>query len=178
LRRQLAIRPVALSFEAGVKIPMGYEDQPDNDGPPLGSGKVDFLVGAFLGRSLWPLPGYISGGIGYRYRGGELHDDIPFNVEAGYRWRKLFGKVRLQGLKNTVEPQDLSGATVMTPIPGGGGATPNNIIVGDQDWLKLMPNLVYVVSPRFQLSAEAFIVLAGKNTTAGTTYVFGLVFTR
>ena len=154
------------SVQAGVKIPMGYEKTPDNGGAPLGTGEVDVEGHLFAGISLWPVPGYLSGGIGYRVRGGPLHDEIPFYGEGGYTIKeRVFMKVRLEGLKNTVAPPDL-------------GTADNNVIVGDQDWLKLMPTASVRVLKGTWVTLEAFHVLAGKNTVAGTTWQAAVEFVR
>ena len=157
--------PVVSSLQAGVKLPMFYEKPPtDNGGPALGTGYVDFEIQALLGVSLWPFPGYGSGGFGYRVRGGEQNnDEYFFNVEGGITISRLFMKLRLEGVKNTTEIDDvLSGDQVN----------------GDQDWLKAMPTLSFRISKNVSILAEAFHVVGGANTTAGTTWAAGLEFTN
>lgn len=165
LRYPLLRRPLAASVQGGVKLPLGYEKTPDNLGPPLGTGEIDFEARLFVGLSLWPFPGYFGGGIGYRLRGGPLHDEVPFSIEGGVTLSRFFAKVRVEGLQNTKEPPDL-------------GSVDNNVIVGDQNVLKLMPTVSYRLGERVSLAGEIFHVLAGKNTTAGTTYQLALEFVR
>lgn len=170
-------RPFALSVQAGVKIPLGYEKEPDNEGPPLGSGEVDAEVQLLYGQSLYPIPAYLSAGVGYRVRGGELHDEILYSAEGGYTFGALSLKLRFDGLQSTEDPPDIGGATLTTPLPGGGGAV-NNVIVGDQDVFKLTPGVTYAFDENFSVSGELFHTLAGKDTVAGTAVSIGLVFSR
>ena len=159
LRTPVVTRPLAVAFQSGIKIPL--YSQPPNEGflsvPPLGTGSVDAEVGVYLGLSLYPLSGYTSGGVAYRVRGGDVHDEIPFNIEAGYTFGPLFTKVRLDGVYNT---------------EGVGGS----VIAGDENYVKLSPTVAYSFSKHFVLGFEAFHVLAGKNTIAGTAYSLGLVW--
>jgi len=159
MRAPVSIQPFACTVQGGVKIPL-YE-QPEEKGfltvPPLGTGSVDAEIGAYLGKSLYPLNAYVSGGIAYRFRGGDVHDEIPFNLEGGYTHRHLFAKVRLEGVRNTEKP-------------GG------SVIAGDEDYLKLSPTVSYSFTDRIVLAFEAFHTLSGRNTLSGTAYSLAVVF--
>ena len=178
LRTPLVRGPLVMSLQGGVKIPLGYSREPDNDGPPLGTGQVDGEVFILIGQSLYPLPAYIEAGIGYRFRGGELRDEVEYAIEGGFTWGRLFAKLRFNGLQNTRnELPDLAGATVQTPLPGGGGAI-QDVIAGDQDVFKLTPAVSLRLADGISINAEAYHVVSGANTTLGTTYAFGLIFAR
>lgn len=159
LRTPVVTRPIAIAFQSGVKIPL--YSQPSEEGflsvPPLGTGSVDAEVGVYFGLSLYPLSGYTSGGAAYRVRGGDVHDEIPFNIEAGYTFGPAFAKIRFDGVYNT---------------EGVGGS----VIAGDEDYLKLSPTVAYSFTDRFVMAFEAFHVIRGKNTIAGTAYSLGLVW--
>lgn len=161
---------LAASLQGGVKLPLGYEQDPDNNGPPLGTGELDAEMHLLLGQSLYPIPAYVGAGAGYRVRGGPLHDEILYSAEAGYTAGRFFLKLRFDGLQNVEEPPDLSG--------GGMVGTANGVIVGDQDIFKLSPTIEYRFDDRSAITAEAFHTVAGKNTVAGTTFSLGLVYTR
>lgn len=165
----------ALSLQGGIKIPLFYEPQPTNDGAPLGTADADIEGFILLGKSLYPLPVYITGGFGYRYRDGPLHDQILFNLEAGFAIDRFLLKVVFDGLQSTVTPPDIFGQEVVTPLPGGGGVLPN-IIVGDQDIFKISPSLIYNAADWLSFQGEILHTIAGKNTVAGTVYSFGVVF--
>jgi hypothetical protein len=177
LRAPIVRGPLAVSLQGGIKLPLGYEKEPDNDGPPLGTGELDAEIGLFAGQSLYPLPAYVSAGIGYRLRGGELHDEVSYSAEGGYTMGSVFVKLRFDGLQNVSDPPDLAGLVVMTPLPGGGGVTPT-VVVGDQDVFKISPAVSYLFNASLSLTAEAFHTIAGKNTVAGTSFSIGLVYTR
>lgn len=167
----------ALSLQGGVKMPMGYEAKPSNDGPPLGTGKLDVKGHLLVGQSLHPWPLYVSGSAGYRHRTGPLHDQWLFAFEVGLTSGELLIKLAFEGVKSTVAPPDIVGQPVMTPLPGGGGALPN-IIVGDQDIYKASPSITYSLGRGLAMQAEIWHIFAGKNTVAGSTYTFGLILSR
>jgi len=177
LRYRVLAEPLVLSLQGGFKVPLGYDSKPANDGPPLGTGEVDEEINLLLGRSLHPLPMYLTGGIGYRWRNGPLHDQVSFSIEAGYSAGKFLFKAVLDGIKSTVPPPDIEGQPVVTPIPGGGGALPN-IIIGDQDVFKVSPAVIYNLQPGLALQAEALHIFAGKNTVRGTIFSLGVVVSK
>lgn len=165
LRTQMIEKP-ALSLQGGVKLPLGYEQNPDNAGPRLGTGKVDAELNLFGGVSLWPVPAYASGGIGYRWRAGlEFHNEYLFNIETGYTLRRLFMKVRFEGTKNVEDLAD---------IPPDASTAERQDNIGDQDIYKFLPTVTYRLTPGFSVTLEAFYTFAGKNTVYGTTWSFGL----
>lgn len=169
--------PLAVAFQGGIKIPLGYDKNPRNEGAPLGTGEVDFEGNLLFGKSLYPLPFYLTGGIGYRQRSGALHDQVLYTAEAGFQQSIFLFKVTLDGLFSTTTPPDLAGQAIITPLPGGGGAFPN-IIVGDQDVHKISPSLVVKVSPITSFQLEALHIFSGKDTVAGTVFSVGVVVTK
>ncbi|RMD93528.1 MAG: hypothetical protein D6814_15540, partial [Calditrichaeota bacterium] len=169
--------PLAVSLQGGAKIPLGYDEKPSNDGPPLGTGEVDSEIQLLVGTSLYPVPVYLTGGIGFRYRSGPLHDEWFFSIEAGVTHGKWLFKANLDGLKNTIPPPDIVGQPVTTPLPGGGGALPN-IIVGDQDIFKISPSVIYSLQKNLAVQAEALHIFAGKNTVSGTIFSLGFILTK
>lgn len=173
IRAPLRQSGFAASLQGGVKLPLGYEQDPDNDGPPLGSGEIDAEIHLLLGQSLYPAPMYLGASAGYRVRGGALHDEILYSAEVGYTAGDFFMKLRFDGLQNVEDPPDLSGAGMMPPA-----TTTNNVIVGDQDIFKISPTLQYRLNAQTAVAAEAFHTFAGKNTVAGTTFSLGLVYTQ
>ncbi|MCZ6767275.1 MAG: hypothetical protein O7D32_10135 [bacterium] len=169
LRAQMLEKP-ALSLQGGIKIPLGYEQNPDNAGPRLGTGKVDAELGLIGGVSFWPVPAYASGGIGYRWRGGaEFHNEYLFNLETGYTLRRLFMKIRFEGTKNVED---------LTQVPSNATTAERQDNIGDQDVYKLLPALTYHFTPGFSATAEAYYSFAGKNTVYGTTWALGLEWNR
>lgn len=169
--------PLAISVQAGTRLPMGYEKQPANNGPRLGSGDVSVEGHVLVGASFYPLPIYFSGSAGYRYRIGVLHDEIIFTGEIGLTLGKFFLKSYAEVLRNVVTPPDIFGQRVVTPLEGGGGVVPD-VIIGDQHLTKIIPSVTYQLTDTIGLQAEIIEILGGKNTLSGTTYSFGLVMTN
>ncbi len=180
LRAPLLRKPFVLSVQGGLKLPLGYEQDPDNDGAPLGTGEVDAEFQLLYGQSLWPIPAYISAGFGYRIRGGSgtrdlatvgaiggLNDEIFYNVEAGYTLGRVFVKLRFDALQSTEDPPDLSG-----------GGSRLEVVAGDQDVYKLTPELDYNFNENFAISTELFHIFAGANTVAGPAVSVAVVFKR
>ncbi len=176
-RYQLLNKKVVLSLQGGLKIPLFYEESPSDDGAPLGTGNVDFAGQVLVGKSLYPLPVYVTAGFGYRKRTGDVHDQVFYSAEAGYTLGKLLVKVTFDGLQSTVTPPDIVGAPVTTPLPGGGGALPN-VIVGDQDIFKINPSIIMNLSKRLAIQGDILHVYGGKDTVAGTTFSLGVILQR
>lgn len=168
LRYPLLTGSLPVSVQGAVKLPLGYDNRPENGGPPLGSGRVDLEGLLLAGLSLYPFPGYVTGGAGYRVKTGDLDDEVIFSVEAGAEWRRLMARVGIDGLYSTSDPPNLAAS--------GGGRVSSAVIVTNQDILKLTPGLSYSLSDEVSFVAEAFHILSGKNTVTGTTYSLGIVY--
>jgi hypothetical protein len=156
--------PVAL--QGAVKLPLGYDENPDNGGPPLGSASVDVEGWLLAGLSLYPFPGYLTAGAGYRVKGGDVDDELLFSVEGGVTWRRVMARLGIEGLYSTAEPPDLSEGVSST------------VVVTDQDILKLTPALGLLLTEEISLVLEAFQIIDGKNTVSGSTWAAGVVFTQ
>ncbi len=61
--------PTVLAANFGVAVPLGYTR---NYNPAVGPGQLDLHATLNLGRSLWPFPGYVQAGLGYRRRTGSF----------------------------------------------------------------------------------------------------------
>jgi hypothetical protein len=163
-RLLLAGRATPLSIQAGVKLPLGYDTTPPNEGAPLGSGEVDAEGHVMAGAGLWPIRAYLTGQIGYRFRGGTgIADEYLFQVEGGFTPGKWLAKVTLEGVYSAATPEDQGSSTVT---------------VTNQDVLKIIPTFAYRFHDRFAVGVEAFHTVSGRNTIAGTTYAAGVVFRK
>lgn len=96
--------PMVLTLGGTIKFPTG-EFVNDAEIVPVGEGQYDFDVFAEVGRSLWPVNGYVTGKIGYRFRTENkktniaFGDEIIWRAEVGYRFnRRLSTKVLARGL--------------------------------------------------------------------------------
>jgi hypothetical protein len=176
-RLPLIQSPVMVSLQSGVKFPLGYSTEPENDGATLGTGEIDGELALKLGRSFWPKPLYFTGGVGYRFRGGPNHDEVLFKAEFGYTLQKFNIKLTIDGVRNTSTPPDIYGQTVIAPLTGGGGALPD-ILYGDQDYLKFLPAVMYKFRENWGINFELIHTAAGRNIITGTTYSLGIVIIR
>ena len=161
LRWLLTNKPVVASIAVGGKIPLWYEEDP-NTRVPLSSKKVDADVRILLGQSLYPLPIYVTGEVGYRIRGGDFSNEGFYALEAGITVNRFLFKGYLSGIRTfgTCNPVEEVG------------------LIADQNILKLSPGLIYRLTNWFELSVETIHIAAGCNTTAGNTFLFGIAFKR
>ena len=162
LRWRLLQDPAVVSVTLGGKLPLGYEMQEESN-VPLGTGEIDGDTRLLVGKSLYPLPGYATGAIGYRKRGGIFSDELLYNLEAGF----TYGNLLVKGVAEGVRTFGDCGAT---------GAM--GMLIGDQNSLKLSPGVIWSFSERLEVGADLFYIASGCNTAAGTTYAVGLAFKR
>lgn len=151
-----------ISIQGGVKLPLGYDASPPDEGAPLGSGKVDVEGLVQAGMGIWPIRAYITGQAGYRLRGGnDIADEYLFQLEGGFTPGNWLIKATLDGVYSAGSHEDQGSST---------------ILVTNSDVLKVIPTVAYRVHYRLAIGAEVFHILSGKNTVAGTTYAIGIVF--
>ena len=185
LRWRLLRNPAVVSLALGGKFPLGYDIDQDSIGSldsgvlglgpspladgtgadsriPLGTGERDVDIRLLLGKSLYPLPGYVTSTVGYRKRGGAFSDEFFYGFEAGVTYNRLLVKGVVEGMRTM----------------GDCGAMGQGGLVGDQDILKLAPGLIWSLSNHLELGVDLFHIAAGCNTAAGTTYAVGLAFKR
>lgn len=167
-RYPLVKGPLPVAVQAGAKVPLGYDRTPGDEGAPLGSGKIDVEAHLLAGASLYPFPGYLTGGAGYRLRGGNLSDQFVFSLEGGVTFPRFQVKAAIDGTYSADAPPEL--------VDPAGGQTSSITRITDQDILKISPGVSFAVGRGAYLTAEAYYIVAGKNTVAGTTYSIGLVF--
>ncbi|MFQ5632237.1 MAG: hypothetical protein ACE5I1_25990 [bacterium] len=189
LRYRLLEAPFIFSLEGGVKIPLGYkkpaetgtvldlDDNEEDDRAPLGTGREDAEIMALFGKSLFPIPVYITGGIGYRQRAGTtFHDEIIYNAEVGVTFGRFLVKTYWDGLRNTNRPiPDKNALQPDQPLTGGEWVDFN---VGDVDVMKISPSIIFDFNKNLDLQAEFLHILSGKNTVSGDMFSFGVIFKK
>ncbi len=161
LRWKLRDQPLVASVAAGLKVPLGYAVDEDTR-VPLGTGEVDGDIRLLLGRSLHPVPGYLSGEIGYRIRGGPYSAEILYALEAGLAQRGFLFKGSIFGVGTL----------------GDCGTAGQAGLIGDQDILKLAPGLIYRPRDDVELSLDLIRIVSGCNTIAGNTLSLGVALKR
>ncbi len=168
LRYAHLVKPIILSVQGSVKIPLGYDRSPDSGAPPLGNGELDADLQLMAGRSLYPLPLYLTGGGGMRRRGGLYEDEIFYQVEIGYTNSRWLVKGVLDILENRANRIGL----------GNDGSGLDDSLVGEQDCTKLIIGVERAVDPTTRFTIDLIEILAGKNTIEGTTVAVGIAYTR
>ena len=161
VRWKLRDAPLVTSVAAGARIPLGYDVDADTR-VPLGTGETDGDIRVLLGRSLYPFPGYVTGEIGFRARGGPYSNEIFYALEAGASRHNFLFKGTISALRT----QATCGAI------GQAG------LIGDQDILKLSPGLIYGLSESAELSLDLIHIASGCNTTTGNTLSLGMAIKR
>ena len=162
MRWRLLEDPAVVSVTLGGKLPLGYEMQEESN-VHLGTAEIDGDTRLLVGKSLYPLPGYATGAIGYRRRGGIFSDELLYSLEAGFTYGNLLFKGVAEGLR-TFGDCGVTGAMGM--------------LIGDRNSLKLAPGVIWSLSERLELGADLFHIVSGCNTAAGTTWALGLAFKR
>lgn len=148
------------AIEAGVKIPLGYDTEPDNGGPALGTGKPDFEAAVAAGFGAAHV--YGSARAAYRACGGTLDDQVGFSAEVGGSHGRAFGQALVEGWYTTGEIKPLEVSSTMR--------------VPNQDVLKLIASAGVRTAAHTALVAEVYHVLDGRNTPTGTTVALAIVF--
>ncbi len=165
---------IVSSISIGGKIPLGYDKRPDNDGPPLGTGEPEGEIKLAVGGSLpWWGGLYTTNGVGYRGRKGPLHNEYLVFSEIGTQRGRYFGKLRFDGLKNELDPPDIYGSVVVTPVPA---EFANQVVVGDQDIYKLTGQFDVELVRGWWIGGTASNTFYGRNTLAGWQYGFAVTF--
>ena len=114
---QLLDQPVVLAPMVSVKVPTGYDRDFD---PAMGTGYRDVEVRALGARSLYPLPLYVGGEVGYRIRGGPYSNQMPYFVELGATPHpKLFAKVYLDGANTLTGDEEATGEVGVLQVSEG-----------------------------------------------------------
>lgn len=161
VRWRLSDRPLVSSLAVSGQIPLGYTVDAGTR-VPLGTGEPAGDMRLLLGCSLSPVPGYLTGELGYRARGGAYSDEFFYLLEAGLAQRRWGLKGYVSGLRTR----------------GACGALGQEGLIGDQDILKISPGLSYRLSQGLELAVDLIHVAGGCNTVAGNTLATGVVFKR
>ena len=161
MRRLLWNKDFVASVAAGAKVPTWFEDD-ESTRVPLSSKKMDWDARVLLGKSLYPVPGYVTGELGYRLRGGTFSNEWFYTLEAGITVDRVLIKGFISGIRTlgNCEPGDEVG------------------LIGDQNVLKISPGIIYKLNSRVELSADLIHIASGCNTTAGNTFFVGVALKR
>lgn len=158
-KHQFLSSPVVASVLIGTKIPAVYRVE---DFPPLGNGETDFDAKLLLGASLYPIPAYLTGDIGYRLRGGDFIDEINFNFEAGYTFfEKYLIRFAATGIRST---QDSQGESNLLGFPLA------------QEQYRLGGGIICKLSSNFEFDITYLNTIDGDNIPKANEVFIGIVF--
>ena len=154
------------TLKVGFKAPTG--EFVNEDGLiPVGEGQWDIDAAVQLGRSLWPIPAYVSSDVGYRFRrrNGEIDrdpgDEWFFIAEGGFKVHRfaLLG-IKIHGIRGkaatvfgTRIQSDIKRITYVSPVINLGPVR------------------------GFTLETAINVSVAGRNYPAGWMTVLGLSYT-
>ncbi|MFQ5640581.1 MAG: hypothetical protein ACE5IR_21580 [bacterium] len=174
LRYRLSQTDWIVSIQSGLKIALGYETDEEalDSAPPIGDGQTDIEFRLQLGRSLFNYNGYVTIDAGYRGRGGEPVDEIPFAFEIGVDLTKDYVLIgRVQGVRSITEKEGQNDFRIVD------GQVVNFIGTGSvEDFVKVNAQLIYHMTSKFDLSFEFEQTLAGRNTSHATIFGGGIAF--
>ncbi|MCH8961983.1 MAG: hypothetical protein IH820_11840 [Bacteroidetes bacterium] len=169
-----------------LTLPSGYTR---NFTPSVGPGQIDFQTTINYGISLWPFPGYMQAGFGYRYRSAlygfstttpcqegtdincfadaepKYDDELLFSGEAGInlgRWA-LLQVIGFSVLSNKT-PDAETTFSVRNPIPTR------------QRYLKVGGGLTVYPLRKLGLGVQAFFTPSGRNTIRSTDIFWGVEY--
>ena len=159
VKYQFLDRPVVASVLLGAKIPAIYKVI---DFPPLGNGETDYDAKLLLGASLYPIPAYLTGDIGYRLRGGDFEDEIQFNFEAGYTF---FNKYLVRGVTTGIKSTQMdAGQSDLLGFPLS------------QEQIRVGGGLIYKLNQRIELDVTYLKTTSGNYIPKANEVFIGIAF--
>mgnify|MGYP001165262905 FL=1 len=158
---QLTDGPIVLAPFISLKLPFAYDS---DDDPALGTGDADLEFRLLASRSLYPVPAYIGAEFGYRLRGGQFSNQLPYAVEVGASpHARLFAKLYLSGINTLLSDGGFSQAmdSMSTQVSEGDFTKWGFAVAGNVTgplWVDLLYESIFT----------------GKNTGAGNSVGIGL----
>lgn len=163
-----------VSATLGVGIPTGYSRDLT---PPLGSGNLNVEIAGNYGLSLYPLPAYVTGSVGYRLRPSifpsrlndpataftpDYADEVVAEAEAGYTF---FDRLLVHGVARALFSTRMDDNDFDIEHP------PET-----QQYLKVGGGVIAKVYDGFELSADAFITPYGKKAANSFDLMLGISY--
>lgn len=150
-----------LALRAGVKLPVS-DFEVDTEVIPLGDGQRDWEILVEVGHSFHPLPAYVSGWVGYRWRQAndetfqQFGDEVFFLAKGGASRGRWSLELIAEGERTVTQPS-------VAGLPF------SNL---RRRLLTLTPNLGLAVGPGTAKIGARFSV-SGANLPAGTALTAG-----
>jgi hypothetical protein len=120
------LAPVVLAVQIEGKIPTGYTaNLPGGEQIPyLGNGVFELTSSLLAGVSFWPPPVYVTGGLGFRWRGEDENaqgridyaNELPWSLEAGVTLaERVLVQATLDGIVALGDVEELDVAALTPP---------------------------------------------------------------
>lgn len=155
-RFNLSLEPAVVTLGGTIKFPTG-EFVNDAEIVPVGEGQYDFELFAEVGRSLWPVRGYLTGKIGYRFRtenaetGIDFGNELIWEAEVGYRpWTRVDTKLLFRGLHGELSTS--FGLPIETL---------------KREAVYVEPGVSWVMAPEMRIEVTVPVSIRGRNWPAG-----------
>jgi hypothetical protein len=159
IKYQFLDKPIVASALIGTKIPAVYDVL---DFPSLGNGETDFDTKLLLGVSLYQIPAYLTGDIGYRLRGGDFEDEIQFNFEAGYTFfKKYLLRAVTTGIKSTSMD---AGQSELLGFPLS------------QEQIRIGGGIIYKLTQKIEFDVTYLKTTSGDNIPKANEFFIGVAF--
>jgi hypothetical protein len=150
-----------LSASLSFGIPVG--DNTQINGLYTGDGEWNQQISVGLGHS-FSAPIYLSADVGFNNRVEGFSDEMRYNFEIGYNWRKFLFIFKASGVETLRNGAD-------EVLGGSGGLFANN-----QQYLIFGPEIVYNFNDSFGFNAGAVTATRAQNVVSGIAYRFGAFF--
>ena len=174
--------PNALAANAGLSLPLGYTR---NFTPSAGSGQINFDLGVSYGRALYPFPGYVQAGLGFRHRSSlfigsaavDCNEGIDRNCFADSK--PTYGDELLGSLEAGVTIAELifvqallsSTWSIEAPVTG---FTVTNPVPTHQRFVKAGGGVAVILPLGFSVNMQGLYTVTGRNSVRSLDLFFGL----
>lgn len=163
--RVLKLDPIVASIQNDVTLPFLYDK---NDALALGNGVYANHSKLQLGASLYPLPIYLTGDLGFKiFSGNNMNNEFIYGLEFGISYQKLLFKNSIDGIQNSKGIGSMgnnSSAIVSTS--------------GNQNSLKWNSGFIFEIKKNMQINFDFSRTLSGENTLVYNSFSLGIALTN
>lgn len=160
LKYQFLDDPIVMSASGWLTAPTGYTpDPPQVKAPTLGLGVFAGTANLLIGKSFYPAPFYVSGSVGFRYRGQRTSrggDTVDYPPEVPYRLEAAWGpadwvwiRALLNGVWGLGDPQELNTFSLSSLT---------------QSYTKVGPSAIFTIADHYQINLDYLYTVAGINS--------------
>lgn len=154
-------------FANAIQFGVPAGDSKDPNGLWIGDGEFNVMLRVAVGKSFYPDDYYISGDLGYNFRGRGFSNEFLYNVEFGYGFfdATLYLIVLVSGKEST------SSVPTATITPALLGFSTNN-----QEYTAFIPKVVYRIAKGWGVAASFATASHGRNIGGGFVFAAGVFY--